>query len=45
MAPNVHEALIGAVLNKTDMKAIRRYDTYHNDYYSNKHYARYGYTG
>jgi exopolysaccharide transport family protein len=45
MAPNVHEALIGAVLNKTDMKAIRRYDTHHNDYYSNKHYARYGYTG
>ncbi len=43
-APNLHEALIGAVLNKTDMQAIRRYDNYHNDYYSNKHYARYGYT-
>ena len=37
-------ALIGAVLNKTDMQAIRRYDNYHNDYYSNKHFARYGYT-
>jgi polysaccharide biosynthesis transport protein len=44
-APNLHEALIGAVLNKTDMQAIKRYDNYHSDYYSNKHYARYGYTG
>lgn len=44
-APNLHEALIGAVLNKTDMEAIKRYDNYHSDYYSNKHYARYGYTG
>lgn len=43
-APNLHEALIGAVLNKTDMQAIKRYDNYHNDYYSNKHYARYGYS-
>lgn len=43
-APSLHTALIGAVLNKTDMKAIRRYDNYHNDYYSNKHFARYGYT-
>lgn len=43
-APNLHETLIGAVLNKTDMQAIRRYDNYHKDYYSNKHYARYGYT-
>jgi capsular exopolysaccharide synthesis family protein len=43
-APNLHDALIGAVLNKTDMQAIRRYDNYHNDYYSNKHYARYGYS-
>lgn len=43
-APSLHTALIGAVLNKTDMQAIRRYDNYHNDYYSNKHFARYGYT-
>jgi Mrp family chromosome partitioning ATPase len=43
-APSVHAALIGAVLNKTNMQAIRRYDNYHNDYYSNKHFARYGYT-
>jgi capsular exopolysaccharide synthesis family protein len=43
-APSLHTALIGVVLNKTDMQAIRRYDNYHNDYYSNKHFARYGYT-
>ena len=43
-APSLHTALIGAVLNKTDMQAMRRYDNYHNDYYSNKHFARYGYT-
>jgi polysaccharide biosynthesis transport protein len=43
-APNLHEALIGAVLNKTDMRAIKRYNNYYSDYYSNKHYSRYGYT-
>jgi polysaccharide biosynthesis transport protein len=41
-APNVYEALVGAVLNKTDMKAMKRYDHYHNDYYNNEHYTRYG---
>ena len=41
-APNVYEALIGTVLNKTDMKAMRRYDNYRNDYYNNEHYTRYG---
>jgi succinoglycan biosynthesis transport protein ExoP len=41
-APNVYEALVGTVLNKTDMKAMKRYDNYHNDYYNNEHYTRYG---
>jgi polysaccharide biosynthesis transport protein len=41
-APNVHEALIGTVLNKTDMRAMRSYDNYHYDYYNNEHYIRYG---
>jgi succinoglycan biosynthesis transport protein ExoP len=41
-APNVYEALIGTVLNKTDMKAMKRYDNYRNDYYNNEHYIRYG---
>lgn len=43
-APNLHEALIGAVLNKTDMQAIKRYENYHSDYYSNEHFGRYGLT-
>ena len=41
-APNVYEALIGTVLNKTDMRAMKRYDSYLNDYYNNDHYTRYG---
>jgi capsular exopolysaccharide synthesis family protein len=41
-APNVHEGLIGAVLNKTDMDHITRYDR--GDLYHNAHYARYGYS-
>jgi polysaccharide biosynthesis transport protein len=41
-APNVYEALIGAVLNKTDMRAMKRYDNYLNDYYNNEHYTSYG---
>jgi succinoglycan biosynthesis transport protein ExoP len=41
-APNVYECLIGAVLNKTDMRAMKRYDHYHNDYYNNDQYIRYG---
>jgi polysaccharide biosynthesis transport protein len=42
-APNVYESLIGTVLNKTDIKAMARYDNYTDDYYSNKHYTRYGF--
>lgn len=40
-APNVYENLIGTVLNKTDIKAMGRYDK--SDYYSNEHYTRYGF--
>ena len=42
-APNVYETLIGTVLNKTDIKAMRRYDNYRSDYYNNEHYIRYGF--
>jgi hypothetical protein len=38
----VYEALIGTVLNKTDMTAMRRYTNYHGDYYDQAHYNRYG---
>jgi polysaccharide biosynthesis transport protein len=43
-APNVHEAVIGAVLNKTDMRQIGQYDTHRKSFYNNKHYAKYGYS-
>ncbi|MDA9503444.1 protein tyrosine kinase [Bradyrhizobium sp. CCBAU 11386] len=41
-APNIHDSLIGTVLNKTDIKAMARYDTYRSDYYDDSHYVRYG---
>jgi succinoglycan biosynthesis transport protein ExoP len=40
----VYENLVGAVLNKTDMDQIGRYDRHRSEYYNNKHYTRYGYT-
>jgi exopolysaccharide transport family protein len=43
-APNVYEGLIGTVLNKTDMKVMARYDRYGSDYYSDNHYAHYGFS-
>lgn len=42
-APNVSEAILGAVLNKTDINVMKRYDGPHSDYYDNEHYVRYGY--
>nr|WP_257170280.1 polysaccharide biosynthesis tyrosine autokinase [Bradyrhizobium sp. SRS-191] len=41
-APNVYDALLGVVLNKTDMKALKRYADHFGDYYNHKYYARYG---
>lgn len=41
-APNVYEAIVGTVLNKTDMKAMKRYADNHGDYYDDKHYIHYG---
>ncbi|SPP93890.1 AAA family ATPase [Bradyrhizobium vignae] len=41
-APTISDSLIGAVLNKTDIKAMARYDTYRSDYYDDSHYVRYG---
>ncbi len=43
-APNVYQGMIGAVLNKTDMKAMISYDTYGGEYYSDKYDARYGFS-
>ncbi|MCK1716786.1 AAA family ATPase [Bradyrhizobium sp. 141] len=44
-APNIHESLIGAVLSKTDTKAMARYDGHRSYYYHDSHYIRYGLTG
>jgi Mrp family chromosome partitioning ATPase len=32
-APGVHQNIVGAVLNKVDMAALRRYDGYGAQYY------------
>jgi succinoglycan biosynthesis transport protein ExoP len=42
-APRVYERIVGAVLNKVDMKALRLYDGSRAPYYLNKAYERYGY--
>lgn len=41
-APTIHDSLIGTVLNKTDIKAMARYNSYLRDYYNEDHCARYG---
>lgn len=41
-APTISDSLIGAVLNKTDIKAMARYDAHRSDYYDDSHYVRYG---
>ncbi|MDQ8727640.1 GNVR domain-containing protein [Bradyrhizobium sp. LHD-71] len=41
--PLLRQRLLGAVLNKVDIAAISRHDTYQGDYYNNKYYQRYGY--
>ena len=43
-ASDVYENLVGVVLNKVDMNLFGRYASHRENYYYNKHYARYGYT-
>ena len=43
-ASGIHDNLLGVVLNKADMNAFGRYETYRGNYYYNRYYARYGYT-
>ncbi|HEY5794011.1 MAG TPA: Wzz/FepE/Etk N-terminal domain-containing protein [Bosea sp. (in: a-proteobacteria)] len=38
---NLSEKLIGAVLNRVDMKRLRKYDNLDSSYYSNAYYLRY----
>jgi capsular exopolysaccharide synthesis family protein len=41
-APNVYDTLLGVVLNKTDMRAMKSYANHFGDYYNQEHYTRYG---
>jgi succinoglycan biosynthesis transport protein ExoP len=43
-AGGVYEKLLGAILNKVEIKTLGRYDGYGASYYQNKAYAKYGYT-
>jgi succinoglycan biosynthesis transport protein ExoP len=43
-AKDIYKKLAGVVLNKADFKVMSRYENQRNNYYYNKHYARYGYT-
>jgi succinoglycan biosynthesis transport protein ExoP len=42
-AQGVHDNLFGVVLNKADMNAFGRYESYRGNYYYKRYYARYGY--
>jgi exopolysaccharide transport family protein len=44
-APNLQQAIIGAVLNKTNMDDLPQYDLQHKSMYKNEYYARYTYVG
>jgi len=43
-AKEIHDNLLGVVLNKADMSALGRYENHRGNYYHNRYYARYGYT-
>jgi succinoglycan biosynthesis transport protein ExoP len=43
-APEVYERVVGAVLNKVNLKALNLYNESHSQYYYHKAYSRYGYT-
>ncbi|MBV8767534.1 MAG: AAA family ATPase [Hyphomicrobiales bacterium] len=43
-ASGVYENLLGVVLNKVNMKVFARYENSRENYYYNRHFARYGYT-
>jgi succinoglycan biosynthesis transport protein ExoP len=40
----VCDNMLGIVLNKVDMNAFGRYESYHGSYYDSRYYAHYGYT-
>jgi hypothetical protein len=42
-APDLHQAIIGAALNKTKMDRLFKYDVQHKGMYKDKYYAKYAY--
>jgi succinoglycan biosynthesis transport protein ExoP len=43
-APELHEQMLGVVLNKADIRVMGRYEDYYGTYYGKKYYGRYGYS-
>ena len=43
-APGIYDKLLGAVLNKSNLKQMQRYEDYGGQYYHKKYYGRYGYS-
>lgn len=43
-APEICEHLLGAVLNKSVLGVMRRYEDHYGHYYNQKYYGRYGYS-
>ncbi len=43
-APELHDLLLGVVLNKADVRVMGRYEEYYGSYYDKKYYGRYGYS-
>jgi len=42
-APDLHQTIIGAALNKTNMDRLVKYDVQHKRMYKDKYYAKYAY--
>jgi Mrp family chromosome partitioning ATPase len=42
-APGLHQAIIGAALNKTQMDRLFKYDVQHKSMYKDKYYSKYAY--
>ena len=42
-APALHQAIIGAALNKTNMDRLRKHDVQYKSMYKDKYYAKYAY--
>jgi polysaccharide biosynthesis transport protein len=44
VAREVYDRVLGVVMNKANMHALKRYEHYRSNYYYKKYYSRYGYT-